>query len=73
VPFQSSIVPERWRMLYSLNPLVGIIDGFRWSVLGGGQTLYVPGFIVSVLSVIGLIWTGVWYFRRTERSFADVI
>jgi lipopolysaccharide transport system permease protein len=73
VPFQSSIVPERWRLLYSLNPMVGIIDGFRWSVLGGEQALYPPGFLVSVLSVLFLVWSGVWYFRRTERGFADVI
>lgn len=73
VPFPSSLIPERWRLLYSLNPLVGIIDGFRWSVLGGGQELYLPGFFVSLASVLILVWSGIWYFRRTERNFADLI
>jgi lipopolysaccharide transport system permease protein len=73
VGFQSSVVPEQWRLLYSLNPLVGVIDGFRWSILGGTQTIYWPGFIVSLTSIGLLIWSGLWYFRRTERTFADVI
>ncbi len=73
VGFLSSVVPEQWRLLYSLNPMVGVIDGFRWSILGGQNTLYWPGFTVSVLTILLLVVTGIWYFRRTERTFADVI
>ncbi len=73
VGFSSSIVPERWRLLYSLNPMVGVIDGFRWAILGGDSRLYWPGFILSVGLVGLLLVSGVWYFRKMERSFADVI
>ena len=72
VGFSSSIVPARWRLLYSLNPMVGVIDGFRWAILGNTQ-LYWPGFILSVLLVMLLLASGLWYFRKTERTFADVI
>ena len=73
VPYTSSIVPEKWRLLYSLNPMVSAIDGFRWALLGGRSQLYLPGFIVS-LGVISLVLaSGIWYFRKTERTFADVI
>jgi lipopolysaccharide transport system permease protein len=73
VGFSSSIVPERWRLLYSLNPMVGVIDGFRWAILGGEAQLYWPGFSLSLGLVALLLASGLWYFRRTERSFADVI
>jgi lipopolysaccharide transport system permease protein len=73
VAFLSSVVPERWRLLYSLNPIVGVIDGFRWSILGGSHAIYWPGLALSLVGVILLISTGIWYFRRTERTFADVI
>jgi len=73
VGFYSGIVPEQYRLLYSLNPMVGVIDGFRWSILGGEHALYWPGFLMSVVMTVLLIVTGIWYFRRTERSFADVI
>ncbi len=73
VGFSSSIVPDRWRLLYSLNPLVGIIDGFRWAVLGRGTQVHWLGFTLSVGLVIVLLATGLWYFRKTERTFADVI
>jgi len=73
VGFSSSIVPERWRLAYSLNPLVGVIDGFRWATLGGNATLYWPGFLLSAVLVVALLASGIWYFRRTERTFADVI
>jgi lipopolysaccharide transport system permease protein len=73
VGFSSSIVPERWRLLYSLNPMVGVIDGFRWAILGGESRLYWPGFTLSVGLVGLLLVSGVWYFRKMERSFADVI
>ncbi len=73
VGFSSSIVPEQWRFLYSLNPMVGVIDGFRWAILGGDSKLYLPGFILSLCLLIFLFITGIWYFRKTERTFADVI
>jgi len=73
VGFQSSVVPEQYRLLYSLNPMVGIIDGFRWSILGGEHTMYWPGFALSIAVVAALIVSGIWYFRRTERRFADII
>ena len=73
VGFSSSIVPERWRLAYSLNPLVGVIDGFRWATLGGNASLYWPGFLLSAVLVAALLASGIWYFRRTDRTFADVI
>ena len=73
VGFSSAIVPEEWRFLYSLNPLVGVIDGFRWSLLGGDAVIYWPGLILSLFLVSIILITGVWYFRRTEKTFADVI
>jgi lipopolysaccharide transport system permease protein len=73
VGFSSSLVPEKWRLLYSINPMVGVIDGFRWAILGGGAQIYWPGFILSMGLVILLLVSGVWYFRKMERTFADVI
>jgi homopolymeric O-antigen transport system permease protein len=73
VGFTSSVVPERYRLLYSLNPMVGVIDGFRWSILGGGYALYWPGLAISVVGGSFLLIAGIWYFRRTETTFADVI
>ena len=73
VGFSSSIVPEQWRLLYSLNPMVSVIDGFRWAIIGGDSTLYLPGFCLSLALVFVFLWSGIWYFRKTERTFADVI
>lgn len=73
VGFSSSIIPEKFRLLYSLNPLVGVIDGFRWAILGGEVELYMPGFILSLLLVALLLYTGLKFFRNTERRFADII
>jgi lipopolysaccharide transport system permease protein len=73
VGFSSSIVPEKWRLLYSLNPMAGIIDGFRWAILGKTSEIYWTGFIISVAVVMVLCISGIWYFRKTERVFADVI
>lgn len=73
VGFSSSIVPEKWRLLYSLNPMVGIIDGFRWVISGANSSIYWPGFLVSLLLVVLIAIGGLWYFRKTERAFADVI
>jgi lipopolysaccharide transport system permease protein len=73
VGFSSSIVPERWRLLYSLNPMVGVIDGFRWAILGGDAQVYLPGFFLSLAVVGMLLLFGTIYFRKTERKFADII
>jgi lipopolysaccharide transport system permease protein len=73
VAFETTQVPDRWRTVYSLNPLVGIIDGFRWAIFGGATTFdpmtIISSAIITVLSVL----LGLWYFRRTERGFADAI
>lgn len=73
VGFSSRVVPEDLRLLYSLNPMVGIIDGFRWCVLGSPDGLYWPALGISIAGSLGLVISGLWYFRHTERSFADVI
>jgi lipopolysaccharide transport system permease protein len=73
VGFSSAIVPDRWRFWYSLNPLVGIIDGFRWCVFGGDTQIYLPGFIPSLLVIAFFLWLGTRYFRGTERSLADLL
>ncbi len=73
VGFSSTIVPEKWRLLYSLNPMVGVIDGFRWSLLAGQVPFQFSAFAISVFVTTLLCVTGVWYFRRTEKTFADVI
>ena len=73
VGFTSSVVPEEWRLLYSLNPMVGVIDGFRWAVLRGEGAPYWPGIVLSVILVTSILLGGLSYFRRTERTFADVI
>jgi len=73
VGFSSTVVPDKWRLLYSLNPMVGVIDGFRWAVNGGRSTIYLPGLIASLGVMLLLLITGMWYFRRVERTFADVI
>ena len=73
VGFSSSIVPEKWRLLYSINPMVGVIDGFRWAILGGDSHIYLPGFALSIGLVLLFFVTGINYFRKMERTFADVI
>ncbi len=73
VGFSSAVIPDRWRLVYSLNPLVGIIDGFRWCILGGESQLYVPGFTVSLAIALAFLWLGVSTFRATEKSFADLV
>ncbi|HEY4951783.1 MAG TPA: ABC transporter permease [Verrucomicrobiae bacterium] len=64
---------EDYRLLYSLNPIVGIIDGFRWCILGGENTIYLPGLVASIVGVVFLVVTGLWYFRKMERILADII
>jgi lipopolysaccharide transport system permease protein len=73
VGFSSAVVPAEWRLLYSVNPMVSVIDGFRWAILGGESTIYLPGFLLSFGLVIVTFTSGIWYFRRMERIFADVI
>ena len=73
VGFSSGIIPEKWRLLYSINPMVGVIDGFRWAILGGNSQLYMPGFLFSLALVAIIFITGIYYFRKTEKTFADVI
>jgi lipopolysaccharide transport system permease protein len=72
VAYSSSIVPAAWRPLYALNPMVGVIEGFRWALLGGGQR---PGLMVAVsvgtVALLGV--SGLFYFRRMERTFADLV
>ena len=73
IGFSSAAVPEEWRLLYSLNPVVGIVDGFRWCLLRGEAQLYVPGFLLSIGIIALLLIGGTKYFRQTERSFADIL
>jgi lipopolysaccharide transport system permease protein len=73
VGFSSTIVPEKWRLLFSLNPMVGVIDGFRWGLLGGKTPLYWHGMLVSALVALVIFFFGLRYFRNMERNFADVI
>jgi len=73
VGFSSAVVPEQWRLLYSLNPLVGVIDGFRWCILRGETVFYWPSFLISVVVILVMLWLGVRQFRRLERTFADMI
>ena len=73
VGFSSAVVPEKWRFWYSLNPVVGAIDGFRWCLLGKNSPLNLTDFLSSLVMVAFFLWLGIAYFRRTERSFADLI
>ena len=73
VGYLSNIIPSNWRLLYSLNPMVGVIDGFRWAICRGASPIYLPGFFMSILVITLFLVVGLWYFRRTERTFADVI
>ena len=73
VGFSSQVISEQWRLLYSLNPMVGVIDGFRWCILGGDSPIYWPGFALSLALVTFFLWLGVSRFRKMEKSFADLI
>ena len=73
VGFSSTVVPEEWRLLYSLNPMVGVIDGFRWSLLGAQTPLYLPGIFLGTSVTIFFLWFGIRQFRNMEKSFADLI
>lgn len=73
VGFSSSAIPDEWRLFYSLNPLVSVIDGFRWAIVGGESKIYIPGFVTSTLVVVLILLSGILHFRRTEKTFADEI
>jgi len=73
VGFSSNIVPEQWRMFYSLNPMVGVIDGFRWCILGGNSPIYIPGFLLSLAIIAFFLYAGISRFRKMEKTFADLI
>jgi lipopolysaccharide transport system permease protein len=73
VGFSSKVVPEQWRMLYNLNPMVGVIDGFRWCILGGNSPIYIPGFLLSLAIITFFLYLGVSRFRKMEKTFADLI
>ena len=77
VAYSSSLIRERFGdlafALYSLNPMVAVIDGFRWAILGGQATIYWPGFMLSLALVCVFLYVGIRYFRQTERTFADII
>ena len=73
VGFSSNVIPDEWRLLYSLNPMVGVIDGFRWCILGGDSPIYLPGFALCLGVTAFFVWLGVTRFRKMERTFADLI
>ena len=73
VGFSSNVIPGQYRLLYSMNPMVGVIDGFRWAIIGGNVPFYLPGFLLSLILVAMLFIGGLRFFRKTERTFADII
>lgn len=73
VGFSSDKIPEHLRLLYSLNPMVGVIDGFRWAICGGKSLIYLPGMLLSIGLIFLLLGYGIWYFRKMEKTFADII
>lgn len=73
VGFSSAVIPDKWKILYSLNPIVGVIDGFRWCIIGGNNRFPVQGTFISFIIALLLMFFGIWYFRKTEKSFADNI
>jgi lipopolysaccharide transport system permease protein len=73
VGYSLAVVPEKWRLLYSLNPVVGIIEGFRWSLLRENHPLYWPALALSIAIIALALFSGALFFRRAEETFADVI
>jgi len=73
VGFSASVVPHQYRLLYSLNPMVGVIDGFRWAIVGKTTSFYLPGFLLSIGLVTMMLGYGFWFFRKMEKTFADII
>jgi lipopolysaccharide transport system permease protein len=72
IVYPSSLVPERWRTLYALNPMVGVVEGFRWALLGTG-TAPGPMIFVSAMAALAILIGGLFFFRRMEKSFSDVV
>ncbi len=72
VAYPLSVVPEKWRLLYSFNPMTGVIEGFRWALLGNPMPSLVP-IAISIAMVIALLFGGIRFFRRMEETFADVV
>jgi lipopolysaccharide transport system permease protein len=72
IVYSSSLVPEEWRLLYGVNPMVGVVEGFRWALLGTGKAPTVL-LIVSAAVTMTLLGAGLYYFRRMERTFADLV
>ena len=73
VGFSSTVIAPEWRLLYSLNPMVSVIDGFRFCLLGGEAALYWPGLALGLLVTGAMLWLGFAVFRRTEATFADLV
>jgi lipopolysaccharide transport system permease protein len=73
VGFSSSVIPEEWRLIYALNPMVGVIDGFRWCLLGGDSPFNLSSLSLSMIVTAFFLWFGIRQFRALERSFADII
>ena len=73
VVYANEHIPQILKYLYALNPMVGVIDGFRWSMLGGSVSLHLPEFLSSIAVSVLFLFVGIWYFRKMERTFADVI
>lgn len=73
VGFSSSVIPERYRLWYSLNPMVGVIDGFRWCILGGDSLVQWPAFWLSTAIALGFLGVALHHFRKMEKTFADII
>jgi lipopolysaccharide transport system permease protein len=73
VGFSSTAVPEKWRLIYALNPMVGVIDGFRWCILGGNSNIYWPSLISAIVISAFFLWLGIRQFRKMEKTFADLI
>jgi len=73
VGFSSAIVPEKWRFYFFLNPMAGVIDGFRWAILGEAFPVHWPGFVLSACLVLAIFLGGLAFFRSMERSFSDVV
>jgi len=72
IAYPSSLLPEKWRVVYALNPMVGVVEGFRWALLGTA-TRPGPMVLVSALAAVALLIGGAFFFRRMERTFADVV
>ena len=73
IAYPASMIPERWKLLYALNPMTGVVDGFRWALLGNQQSAPTAMLAVSSLIAVGVLVSGLFYFRRMERQFADMV